>query len=130
MRPKSPSNRISGYYCQPDSRQTELRRTGDLSAKRYHFAAPTTHRQQVAFARRVGGRLAGIAASLLQLAASALCVAGAFFTWLGYPVGISLTTAVFLGGVMFGTVSLLHLYSVLAGAASETALAAHDESRA
>lgn len=104
-----------------------------LSASNYHFA--TAHRQtlsprQAAHQRRQGGRVAGMSASLLQLAASALCVAGALSTWVGYPVGISLTTAVFLGGILFGTISLLQLYSVVTDAASEEMLVAYDESRA
>jgi hypothetical protein len=122
MRPTSPSNRISGYYGNTDG----------LSATKYPFAARhyrPTHQQQAAHRRRFGGRVAGMAASVLQLAVSALCVAGALSTWLGYPVGISLTTAVFMGGLLFGTISLLQLYSVVTDAESEETLVAYDESR-
>ncbi len=122
MRPTSPSNRISAYYAKTDGGKTD-----GLPATKYPFAPAqyrSTHHQQVAQRRRLGGRVAGMAASLLQLAVSALCVV----TWLGYPLGISLTTAVFMGGLLFGTISLLQLYSVLTDAASEEMLA-YDEAR-
>jgi hypothetical protein len=122
MRPTSPSNRISAHYGKTDG----------LSAMKYPFPAGhyrSTHHQQVGHRRRIGGRVAGIVASVLQLAVSALCVVGALSTWLGYPVGISLTTAVFMGGLLFGTISLLQLYSVLTDAASEEMLVAYDEAR-
>lgn len=126
MRPTSPSNRISAYYAKTDGGKTD-----GLSATKYPFPAGpyrSTHHRQVAHRRRLGGRVAGMSASLLQLAVSALCVVGALSTWLGYPVGISLTTAVFMGGLLFGTISLLQLYSVLTDAASEEMLA-YDEAR-
>lgn len=122
MRPTSPSNRISAYYVKTDG----------ISTPKYPFAPAyyrSTHHQQVAHRRRLGGRVAGMAASLLQLAVSALCVAGALSTWMGYPVGISLTAAVFMGGLLFGTISLLQLYSVVTDAASEETLVAYDDSR-
>lgn len=127
MRPTSPSNRISAYYGKTDG----------LTATKYPFAAGhyqsihsrPTHCRQTANWRRFGGRVAGMAASVLQLAVSTLCVAGALSTWLGYPVGISLTTAVFLGGLLFGMISLLQLYSVVTDAACEETSAAYDESR-
>jgi hypothetical protein len=68
-----------------------------------------------------------MAASLLQLAVSALCVAGALSTWLGHPPEISPTMAVFLGGAMFGTVSLLQLYSSLTSAAVDRTFTAYDD---
>lgn len=120
MRPTSPSNRISAYY----DRTAGVATTGYQSAFPYRHVAASA---PVAYTRGFGGRIAGMAASVLQLAVSALCVAGALSTWLGHPIGISVTTAVFLGGVLFGTVSLLQLYSVLTGAASDTRLAAYDE---
>jgi len=121
MQPTSPSNRISAYYSKAE----------EAPVSNYQFATAyrrSTPHRVIASSRRLGGRVAGMAASLLQLAVSALCVGGAFSTWLGYPVGISLTTAVFLGGVVFGTVSLLQLYSVLTDAAGEETLTAHDYS--
>lgn len=122
MRPTSPSNRISAYYVKTDG----------LSATKYPFAPAycrSTQYRQAAHRRRLGGRVAGVAASILQLAVSALCVAGALSTWLGYPVGISLTTAVFIGGLLFGMISLLQLYRVVSDAISDENPPAYDESR-
>ncbi|QDV80250.1 hypothetical protein K2D_38760 [Planctomycetes bacterium K2D] len=118
MRPTSPSNRISRYY----------QSAAGLPLTHEPFApVPPAVGRLDRPSRQVGGRIAGMAASVLQLAISALCVAGAVSTWLGHPLGISLTMAVFLGGLMFGTVSLLQLYSALAGTAGDTSLVSYDD---
>ena len=119
MRPTSPSNRISAYYSN----------SGGLSTTEYPVTAghsQSTHYHPPSFRRRIGGRVAGIVASVLQLAVSALCVAGAMSSWLGYPIGIAPTTAVFLGGLLFGTISLLQLYSVVTDATNEEISVAYD----
>jgi hypothetical protein len=120
MRPTSPSNRVSTYYQAIEAHNA-------YASSATNHSAIWASRQQAACQRRRSGRVAGMAASVLQLAISSLCVAAALSMWLGYPIGISPTTAVFLGGMMFGMVSLLQLYSAIANVSNDTARMAYDD---
>jgi hypothetical protein len=119
MRRTSPSNRIAGYFREPQNL---------IPQNLIHVVRPSVwhpearpRRGGIPTVHRLGGPAAGIMACLLQLAASTLCVAAAISSWLGHPIPVSTTTMVLLGGAVFGASSGLLLYNFVVSAAIASA---------
>ena len=105
MKPTRLSNRISDFYDQPPARPIPRAATVDVT------------RRRVAEVHRLGGPVAGLAASVVQLCLGVTATAAAASSWLGFPPGVSVEFAVVACGGAIAMSGALSLYAWTVAAA-------------